>query len=167
MVQITGLAIAVVFFALMRQAYAWELDMPIPSMLSAVELNLRILLPFLVLGILPILVALFFSFSSSFSVPPFSSFFIVSIICYLFANGAIIVLVLISQLGFYIAATIHVFIKKRLVVSSSFWFVYLLWYVFGNYSVVSENILSEKRKKTYEPVIGNLCVVILFQLVDP
>ncbi|KAL3526141.1 hypothetical protein ACH5RR_014513 [Cinchona calisaya] len=111
--KIIGLTIAVVFFALMRQAYAWELDMPMPSMLSAVELNLRILLPFLVLGILPILAALFLSFSSSLSVPPFPSFFTVSIICYLVANGAIIVLVLISQLGFYIAAAIHVFVKKR------------------------------------------------------
>lgn len=113
--QIVGLSIAVIFFALMRQAHAWDLDLPIPSMLTAVESNLRMPLPFLLLGFAPILVSLFVSLLKSQPLPPLGSFIIVSIICYLFANGSVILLILVSQLVFYAAAVIHVFIKARLV----------------------------------------------------
>ena len=118
--QIAGFSIAVVFFALMRQAHAWELDSPIPSMLSAVESNLRFPLPFLFLVITPLFIASFISFLTSQSFPPFVSFFLVSIVCYLFANGSIILLILAFQLVFYVAAVIHVFIKTRLVLSLPF-----------------------------------------------
>lgn len=164
--KITGLAIAVVFFALMQQAYAWELDMPIPSLLSAVEMNLRILLPFLVLGISPILVALFFSFSTSFSVPSFSIFFIVSIICYLFANGAVVALALISQLGFYIAASVHVFIKKWWQAwegNLSFWFLH--WFLNLCLSFLSLKVV---RIILLHPLaISSLVAVILVCFVHP
>ncbi|PIN00040.1 Negative regulator of COPII vesicle formation [Handroanthus impetiginosus] len=111
--QISGLCFAVVFFALMRQADAWELDQAIPSVLSAVESNLRMPRPFFFLAALPILFAVLFSCLSSQSLPPIISFSFVSILCYIFANGAVVVLILSSQLLFYVAGTVHVFIKKR------------------------------------------------------
>ncbi|GFY87273.1 hydrolases, acting on ester bond [Actinidia rufa] len=127
---IAGFSIAVVFFALMRQAHAWELDSPIPSMLSAVESNLRFPLPFLFLVITPLFIASFISFLTSQSFPPFVSFFLVSIVCYLFANGSIILLILAFQLVFYVAAVIHVFIKTRWQLSEeNFCFVFLHWFL--------------------------------------
>lgn len=111
--QITGFAIAVVFFALMRQARQWELDLPVPSLLSAVESNLRMPLPFLCLALLPIVFALVLSCLISLPRPPSISFIIVSTICYLCANGVVIVLISASQLLFYVSASLHVFIKKR------------------------------------------------------
>ncbi|CAK7328232.1 unnamed protein product [Dovyalis caffra] len=39
---IVGFSIAIIFFALMRQAHAWDLDLPIPSMLVAVVRVLRV-----------------------------------------------------------------------------------------------------------------------------
>lgn len=116
--QIIGLSFAVVFFALMQQANSWELDLPIPSMLGAVESNLRMPLPFLYLAILPILTALFYSFLSSQPSPPAMSFLIISVVCYLFANGSVIMLILVSQLAFYVAASAHVLIRMRLVFCS-------------------------------------------------
>lgn len=111
--KIFGLAVAVVFFALMRQANAWELDRPIPSVLLSVESNLRIPFPLPILALSPPLMALFFSYLSSESLPPVMSFLIVSASCYLLANGVIILLILISQLGFYFAGEMQVFIKRR------------------------------------------------------
>lgn len=113
--QISGLCVAVVFFALMRQAYAWELDQPIPSVLSAVESNLRMPRAFFLLATFPILCAMLYSLLSSQSLPPILSFSVVSILCYVFANGAVVVLILLSQLLFYVAGTLQVFVKKRLV----------------------------------------------------
>ncbi|XVE84099.1 hypothetical protein DITRI_Ditri16bG0142300 [Diplodiscus trichospermus] len=107
--QIVGFSVAVIFFALMRQAHA----RPIPSILKAVESNLRIPFPFLLFSVVPILFSLFFSFLTSQPYPPFSSFTIVSIICYLLANGFVILLILVSQLVFYVAAYLHVFVKRR------------------------------------------------------
>ncbi|KAK2985383.1 hypothetical protein RJ640_029340 [Escallonia rubra] len=95
--QIIGLSFAVVFFALMRQANAWELDFPIPSMLSAVESNLRMPLPFIFLAISPTFISLFYSCLSSQPYPPVVSFLTVSIICYLLANGSIIMLVAMGR----------------------------------------------------------------------
>jgi glycosylphosphatidylinositol deacylase len=113
--QIIGFSIAVIFFALMRQAHAWDLDLPVPSMLAAVESNLRMPLPFFLLAIVPIFVSLFLSFLMSQPFPSFASFIIVSVICHLFANGSIIILILVIQSVFYVAAFIHIFIKTRLV----------------------------------------------------
>ncbi|MBA0599428.1 hypothetical protein Gorai_005648, partial [Gossypium raimondii] len=112
--QIAGFCVAVVFFALMRQAHA----RPIPSILKAVESNLRMPFPFLPFVAVPILLSLSFSFLVSQPFPPFSSFTIVLIICYLLANGIVILLILVSQLVFYVAAYLHVFIKTRLVNST-------------------------------------------------
>ncbi|KAF9666304.1 hypothetical protein SADUNF_Sadunf16G0215700 [Salix dunnii] len=111
--QIVGFSFAAIFFALMRQAHAWDLDLPMPSMLVAVESNLRIPWPFLLLGFLPILFSLFISLLKSQPLPPLASFAFVATICYVFANGSVILLVLVSQLVFYGVAIIHVFIKSR------------------------------------------------------
>ncbi|KAK9271415.1 hypothetical protein L1049_027005 [Liquidambar formosana] len=124
--QIIGFSIAVIFFALMRQAHAWDLDLPIPSMLTAVESNLRMPWPFLLLAIAPILISLFLSLLMFQPFPPIGSFIIISIICYLFANGSVIILILMSQLVFYVAAIVHVFIKTRWQVwEGNFFFVFL------------------------------------------
>lgn len=111
--QIIGLAFGVVFFALMRQANAWELDLPVPSLLSAVELNLRIPIPFLLLAISPILIALFYSCLSTLPFPTVTTFFFVSIICYLIANGIIIILILTTLILSHAFARVHVFFKTR------------------------------------------------------
>lgn len=113
LLQIVGFSVVAILFALMRQAHAWDLDRPIPSMLTAVESNLRIPLPFLSLGIAPILLSLLLSFLMSQPLPSFASFTIVSMICYLLANGFVILLIFISQLVFYAAALVHIFIKTR------------------------------------------------------
>ncbi|XP_042061957.1 uncharacterized protein LOC121805967 isoform X1 [Salvia splendens] len=110
--QISGLCFAVAFFALMRQAYAWELDQPIPSLLSAVESNLRIPRAFFFLAILPICFAVLLSCLSSKVLPPIISFTVVAILCYVFANGAIVLLILLSQMLFYVAGILHVAVKK-------------------------------------------------------
>nr|GEW49285.1 putative GPI inositol-deacylase PGAP1-like, alpha/beta hydrolase fold protein [Tanacetum cinerariifolium] len=111
--QITGLCFAVVFFALMKQANAWELDLPVPSLLSAIESNLRLPLPFLLLAVLPILIALFYSCLSPKPFPSVGSFFVVSMICYLIANGIIIILILTTQILTHVVARVHVFFKTR------------------------------------------------------
>ncbi|PON44025.1 GPI inositol-deacylase PGAP1-like [Parasponia andersonii] len=85
--QIVGFSVVVVLFALMWQAHAWDLDLPIPSMLTAVESNLKLPLPFFCLGVAPILLSLLLSFLMSQPLPLFASFTLVSMICYLLANG--------------------------------------------------------------------------------
>lgn len=111
--QIIGFTIAVIFFALMHQAHAWELDLPLPSMLTAVETNMRMPQAFLLLVVAPLLLSLVLSLLIAKPLPPFPGFFIISIICYSFANGFVIILILSSQLVFYGAATVQVFIKLR------------------------------------------------------
>lgn len=111
--QIIGFMIAAMFFALMRQAYAWELDSSVPSILSALEFNLRIPQPFLLLYFLPILLSLAFSIITAQQFPSFASFLSVSLACYLIANGCLILLILSSKLIFYTVAIVHVFIKRR------------------------------------------------------
>ncbi|XP_077237566.1 hydrolases, acting on ester bond isoform X2 [Tasmannia lanceolata] len=111
--QIIGLSVAIIFFALMRQARSWELDLPLPSMLTAVESNLRMPMSFLLLAVVPLFVSLALSLLTTHPLPPFASYFIVSMICYALANGSVIILTLSCQLVFYVAATVHVFIKLR------------------------------------------------------
>ncbi|KAG9448528.1 hypothetical protein H6P81_008493 [Aristolochia fimbriata] len=111
--KIVGMTIAITFFALMRQARAWELDLPIPSMLAALESNLRMPFPFLLVAVLPLFFSLIISLLRQKPLPPFFSFTTVSIICFTFANGCAMVLILISRLVFHIAATIHIVVKLR------------------------------------------------------
>lgn len=101
---------------MMRQARSWELDLPVPSMLTAVETNLRMPASFLLLAVAPLLISLVLSFLAIRPLPPFSTFIIVSLICYTLANGSVIALILISRLVFHIAATVTVVIKLRFVI---------------------------------------------------
>ncbi|KNA13999.1 hypothetical protein SOVF_111530 isoform B [Spinacia oleracea] len=110
--KIVGLAIAVVFFALMRQARAWEHDLPIPSMLTAVECNMK-LSPFLLVTAVPLLIPLVLSVLQFHPVPSVSSFLVVSLACYMVANGLIIIVIVISQFVFHVCAVAHVFFRKR------------------------------------------------------
>ncbi|KZV17310.1 hypothetical protein F511_18251 [Dorcoceras hygrometricum] len=127
--QICGLSVAVIFFALMRQAHAWEFDQPIPSLLSAVESNLRLPRPFFFLASMPPLFALLFSWLNSEALPPVISFIIVSMLCYIFANGAVILLISLSQLLFYIAGAAHVVTKRRWQAwEGNFCFQFLQWF---------------------------------------
>ncbi|KAI4350570.1 hypothetical protein L6164_005017 [Bauhinia variegata] len=128
--KIVGFSIAVVFFALMRQAYLWDLDLRIPSMLTAVESNLTMLSYLIPLGIIPIFFSMFLSSLTSQPLPPLASFISVSLICYIFANGLIAILILISHLMFYVAAVAHVFIKSRWhVLKRNVCFIFLSWFI--------------------------------------
>ncbi|KAL9157438.1 hypothetical protein ABFS82_08G005700 [Erythranthe guttata] len=165
--QISGLCVAVAFFALMRQAYAWELDRPIQSVLSAVESNLRMPSPFFFLATFPILFAVLFCFLSSKSLPPIISFSIVSILCYVFANGVIIVLILLSQLLFYMAGTSHVFIKKRLqVCEGSFCFSFFQWFINMSSSFASIKQVIRILRVNHL-IITSLVAIALVCLVHP
>ncbi|XP_022151282.1 uncharacterized protein LOC111019107 isoform X2 [Momordica charantia] len=129
--QIVGFCIVVIFFALMRQAQAWNHDFPVPSMLTAVESNLRIPFPFFYLVLVPILLSLFLSLLTSQPLPPLAIFTTVSVVCYSFANATVITLILVSQLIFYAMAVVHVFIKTR-------------WQVLeGNFSFVLFRLFSK------------------------
>lgn len=111
--QIIGFSMAVLFFALMQQARAWELDLPLPSVLSAIESNLRLPLSFGFLAMGPLAVYMLLALLGTEPCPPFASFVIVSLVCYTFANGAVVILALSTQLIFYVAACIQVFFKQR------------------------------------------------------
>ncbi|KAL6135863.1 hypothetical protein ACLB2K_068088 [Fragaria x ananassa] len=87
MLVIIGLSIVVIFFALMRQACAWDRNLPVPSMLKALESNLRFPVPFIYLAIVPIGLSLLVGFWISQPSPSFASFTIVSVVCYFLANG--------------------------------------------------------------------------------
>uniref|UniRef100_A0A7I4AUK2 GPI inositol-deacylase n=1 Tax=Physcomitrium patens TaxID=3218 RepID=A0A7I4AUK2_PHYPA len=90
--QIVGLCIAVVLFALMRQARAWEVDNSVPSFLACMEANFMLPVPFLAVTLGPILVYFSIVDFGSERRPTLSSFLGVSLACYLFANGTLALL---------------------------------------------------------------------------
>ncbi|XP_047310152.1 uncharacterized protein LOC124913780 [Impatiens glandulifera] len=141
--EIVGFSIAIIFFALMRQAHAWEHNLSVPSILSAINSNLRIPLPFTSLVVLPLLVVQIFSFIMYRPCPPFLSFVSISTSCYMFANGAMISLVLISRWIFYVGASIHVWIKLRFQLwERSFSLAFFSWFI-----NLSSSFLSLKAVK--------------------
>ncbi|CAK9226433.1 unnamed protein product [Sphagnum troendelagicum] len=111
--QIAGLCVAVVLFALTRQARAWETDIAFPSVLACIEANLQLPLPFLILALGPLLVYYSLSFFGTETPPPFISFIGVSLVCYLFANGIVALLAIISSAIFHSAAFVQVLMKLR------------------------------------------------------
>ncbi|KAG0461618.1 hypothetical protein HPP92_021915 [Vanilla planifolia] len=111
--RIIGFMVTAVFFALMRQASYWQMDLPLPSILTTVELNLRITRSFLLLVGLPLITSLILSFLTSHDPPPVLSYVTVSIACYLIANGSVVIVILASQLILYMVAMVHVFTKRR------------------------------------------------------
>ncbi|KAM4124714.1 hypothetical protein ACB094_01G252200 [Castanea mollissima] len=164
--QIIGFSIAVILFALMRQARAWDLDLPMPSMVTAVETNLRMPLPFFLLAIVPILVSLLLSFLMSQPFPPFANFIIVSVICYLFANGSVIILILVSQLVFYVAAIVHIFIKTRWEVwEGKFNFAFVRWFINLSSSFFSLKVVRVLQGNP--SLVTALAAIILVFLVHP
>ncbi|KAH9562192.1 hypothetical protein CY35_05G059400 [Sphagnum magellanicum] len=111
--QLAGLSVAVVLFALMRQARAWELNDPLPSIVTCIESNLRLPLTFFALGMGPILLYFSITIFGTETCPSLISFMGISIICYLFANGAVALLAYISCAVFYTTAFCHSFIRVR------------------------------------------------------
>uniref|UniRef100_A0A0E0EQ04 GPI inositol-deacylase n=1 Tax=Oryza meridionalis TaxID=40149 RepID=A0A0E0EQ04_9ORYZ len=111
--QILGFMIAVMFFGLMRQSSAWEHDSSVPSVLSAIESNLRLPRAFLFLCFIPVLLFLAFLVFTREQNPPLGTFLLVTMMCYIVANGFTILLILSSKLILYVAAILHVFIKRR------------------------------------------------------
>ncbi|KAK3129298.1 hypothetical protein QOZ80_6BG0476710 [Eleusine coracana subsp. coracana] len=111
--EILGFMVAIMFFGLMRQSSAWEHDYSVPSILSAIEANLRLLKPFMFLCFMPIILFLAFLLFTTKRNPQFWIFLFVSMICYIIANGFTILLILSSKLILYAAAILHVFIKRR------------------------------------------------------
>ncbi|XP_073124848.1 uncharacterized protein [Henckelia pumila] len=164
--QISGLSIAVIFFALMRQAHEWEFDQPIPPLLSAVESNLRLPRPFFFLASMPLLFALLFSWLSSQSLPPVISFIAVSMLCYIFANGAVISLISLSQLLFYVAGTAHVITKKRCEAwEGNFCFQFLQWFSNLSSSFASAKVVRIMRMNSL--LLTTFVAVVLACFVHP
>jgi glycosylphosphatidylinositol deacylase len=114
-VQVTGLTVAAVLFALMRQARAWELDLMVPSVVSCIEANLRFPLPLLLLAPGTSVIYYLCSLFGTETPPPLISFLGVSLVCYIFANGVVALLAIVSSIIFQAASFIQVFFKLRLV----------------------------------------------------
>ncbi|XP_061336621.1 GPI inositol-deacylase isoform X1 [Gastrolobium bilobum] len=164
--KIVGFSIAIVFFALMRQAYSWDLDLRIPSMLTAVESNLTLLTNMFPLAILPIFFSLFLSFLMSQPFPPFASFIGISLICYIFANGFIAILILISHLVFFVAAVTHIFIKTRWQMwEQNVCFTFLHWFVHRFSSFFSLKVVRVVRANPV--LVTALTAMVLACLVHP
>ncbi|XP_071697874.1 uncharacterized protein [Rutidosis leptorrhynchoides] len=162
--QIIGFCFALVFFGLMRQANAWELDLPVPSLLSAVESNLRMPLPFSLLAISPFLIALFYSCLSPKPFPAVASFFIVSMICYLIANGIVIILILTTQILLHLVARVHVFFKTQwrwwiLDLSNTF-FAFKIMRVLNANPSLSMSLLAIALICFIHPALGLLVLLI-------
>lgn len=104
---------AVVLFALMHQARAWELDQNIPSVVSCIEANLRLPLPLLVLALGPLLVYYVISLFGTETPPPLISFLGISMVCYFFATGIVSLVAIISSTIFQTASFFQVFFKLR------------------------------------------------------
>uniref|UniRef100_A0ACD5Y3E2 Uncharacterized protein n=1 Tax=Avena sativa TaxID=4498 RepID=A0ACD5Y3E2_AVESA len=111
--EILGFMIAVVLFGLMRQSSAWERDCSVPSILSAIETNLKLSSPLMFLCFMPILLFLAFLFLTTGQNPRLGTFLFVTVICYIVANGFTILPILSSKLILYVAAILHVFFKRR------------------------------------------------------
>eukprot|EP00252_Welwitschia_mirabilis_P024612 TRINITY_DN7353_c0_g1_i1.p1 TRINITY_DN7353_c0_g1~~TRINITY_DN7353_c0_g1_i1.p1 ORF type:complete len:839 (-),score=150.73 TRINITY_DN7353_c0_g1_i1:172-2490(-) len=111
--QVIGLVMAILFFILMQQARAWELDVPLPSVQSVIESNLRSPVSFLVLAVGPLALRILLAIFGAEPSPPLTSFVVVSLVCYAVANGIVGILAWITELCFYMAACIQLFFKQR------------------------------------------------------
>ncbi|XP_035816400.1 uncharacterized protein [Zea mays] len=111
--EILGFMVAIMFFGIMRQTSAWECDSSMPSILSAIESNLGLPKAFMFLCFMPILVFCAFFIFTAEQKPPFGTFLLVTLICYIVANGFTILLILSSKLLLYVVAILHVFTKRR------------------------------------------------------
>ncbi|QHN87289.1 hypothetical protein HN51_041524 [Arachis hypogaea] len=163
--KIVGFSIAVIFFALMRQACLWDAGLRIPTMLTALQSNLTLLSHLFPLAILPIFLSFFLSVLLSRPFPPFASFIGISLICYIFANGFVAILALISHLVFFVAAVTHIFIKTRWQMWEQNGFIFLRWFVNLSSSFFS---LKGVRVLRANPVLVTVLAAMIFAcLVHP
>jgi GPI inositol-deacylase len=101
------------FFALMQQAHAWEVDESVPSVLQSLEMNLR--LKAFLLSFIPAILAILYSFLVANKLSSVTTFVHVTLLCYLVANGLVILVVFVSKWIFHLLAVLHVLLKIRLV----------------------------------------------------
>jgi GPI inositol-deacylase len=106
--------LSIMFFALMQQTHAWEVDESVPSVLQSLEMNLR-LKAFLLLSCIPVILAIFYSFLVAKQLSSVTSFVHITLLCYLVANGLVILVVFVSKWIFHLLAVLYVLLKTRLV----------------------------------------------------
>lgn len=106
--------LSIMFFALMQQTHAWEVDASVPSVLQSLEMNLR-LKAFLLLSCIPVILSILYSFLTADQLSSVTSFVPITLLCYLVANGLVILVVFVSKWIFYLLAVLHVLLKRRLV----------------------------------------------------
>lgn len=111
--QIAGLSVAVVLFALMRQARAWEVDNTVPSFISCMEANFGLPVAFSAVTVGPLLVYFSISVLGTETQPSLSSFLGVSLACYLFANGAVALLVYLCSAVLSLAYSLQAWYFSR------------------------------------------------------
>lgn len=87
----------------------------VPSVVSCTEANLRFPFPLLLLAPGLSIVYYLRSLIGTETPPPLISFLGVSLVCYIFANGVVASLAIVSSIIFQTASFIQVFFKLRLV----------------------------------------------------
>ncbi|ESQ32740.1 hypothetical protein EUTSA_v10003555mg [Eutrema salsugineum] len=164
--QIVGFAFVVILFTLMRQANQWDHKLSVPPLLSAVEDNLEMPSPFLLLAAFPLLISLFFSFLMAQPIPPLTSFTVVSLICYLLANAFISVLIIVSKFVFQASALIHTTVKSRCqALGRNYSLAFLHWF-----SILASSFVCLKAiriLKLNTTVVMTLIAVSLVSFVHP
>lgn len=112
--------LSIMFFVLMQQTHAWEVDASVPSVLHSLEMNLR-LKAFLLLSCVPVILCVLYSFLVPDQLSSVTSFVSITLLCYLVANGLVILVVFVSKWIFYLLAVLHVLLKRRLVLFTCYW----------------------------------------------
>jgi len=116
-VQIAGLSVAVVLFALMRQARAWEVDNTVPSFILCMEGNFGLPVSFFFVTVGPLLVYFSLAVLGTERQPSLSSFLGVSLACYLFANGVVALLVYLCSAVLSLAYSLQAWYFSRYSIS--------------------------------------------------
>ncbi|WZZ74148.1 hypothetical protein YC2023_085518 [Brassica napus] len=164
--QIVGFSFAVILYALMRQANQWNQNLSVPPLLSAVEYNLEMPSPFLILAAIPLLSSLFFSFVMAQPIPPLTSFTMVSLICYLLANAFISVLIIVSKFVLQALALVHTTVKSRCqALERNYSFAFLRWF-----SILASSFVCLKAiriLKLNTTIVMTLAAVTLVTFVHP
>ncbi|XP_024528955.1 GPI inositol-deacylase [Selaginella moellendorffii] len=111
--QIGGFMVAVLLYALSRQARAWELDTSFPSLYACLERNFMFPVPFLPLCFGPLFIYFFRTTIGGDIPPPYVQTSVVAAICYVIANGIMAVLAVGSMLTFHATASLQVFLRSR------------------------------------------------------
>ncbi|VVB04204.1 unnamed protein product [Arabis nemorensis] len=164
--QIVGFAFAVILFALMRQANQWDHKLSVPPLLSAIEYNLEMPSPFLLLAAFPLLCSLFFSFLMAQPIPPLASFTVVSLICYLLANAFIIVLIIVSKFAFQVSALVHTTVRSRCqALERNYSHAFLHWFSMLASSFVCLKAIRILKLNT--TIVMTLVAVTLVSFVHP